>query len=199
MRWVLSLFTLLALFVAGLFAPDRPPPARAGRVTVAPLPVARTEAEIAGVTRRAPTWSETRTREAYRSEIPAEQAVQIALRRGEEIRAAREAANTPTLRAADAVVVSVAVAVPEPVAAPEPAAQELAALPVPDAAAGRRVTADRVNLRRGPGTDTPVVGQASAGEMLVPLSDAGGDWIEVRLPSGETAWIFARFLAPAEG
>ncbi|MEM6825998.1 MAG: SH3 domain-containing protein [Pseudomonadota bacterium] len=62
-----------------------------------------------------------------------------------------------------------------------------------------RVTADRVNLRGGPSTNEPIVGRVGAGDALVPLSGLGTDWVEVKLPSGDTAWIFAEFLAKAEG
>ncbi len=171
MRWVLSFVTLGVLFAAGFIAPDRPPAPRATRVSVSALPV-----------QDVTDLSDARAREAYQSPVSAAEAVQIALDRGAEIAATREA-STPQLRLAAAVQVATPVTLPQP----DPA--EALAL---------RVTADRVNLRGGPGTDNPVVGSAAAGERLIPVADPVGDWIEIRRPAGDTAWVHTSFLA-AEG
>ncbi len=56
----------------------------------------------------------------------------------------------------------------------------------------RVVAASVVNLRAGPGTNYPVVGQLPPGE---PLEIAGRNeaatWWQVRVPGGETAWVAA--------
>ncbi len=169
MRWVLSFLTLGALFAAGAIAPDRPPVPRAARLSVSALP-AQDIAEL----------SDTSAREAYVSPISAAEAVAIALARGAEIAATREA-TTPQHRLAARVAT--------PVILPQADPAESLAL---------RVIADRVNLRGGPGTENPVVGSAAAGDRLVPVDDPVGDWIEIRRPAGETAWIHTSFLA-AEG
>ncbi|MDU8946017.1 SH3 domain-containing protein [Ovoidimarina sediminis] len=63
-----------------------------------------------------------------------------------------------------------------------------------------RVTAERVNLRAGPGTQHDVVTQLDSDDQVLALSDTAADWIEIQLPrDGTTAWISARFLAPADG
>ena len=58
----------------------------------------------------------------------------------------------------------------------------------------RRVTADRVNVRQGPGVDFGVIGQVDAGDMAAILEEDGG-WVRVRTPSGAEGWMSARFLA----
>jgi len=56
------------------------------------------------------------------------------------------------------------------------------------------VTGERVNLRDGPGTSNPVVGQAIFGMAAEVLDDRDG-WYRVRLADGAvTGWIFGRFL-----
>lgn len=45
-----------------------------------------------------------------------------------------------------------------------------------------------VNLRTGPGTNHEAIGRALPGQPLVVLSQ-DGDWYQVRLTSGDTAWI----------
>ncbi|WP_176556358.1 SH3 domain-containing protein [Rubellimicrobium rubrum] len=62
----------------------------------------------------------------------------------------------------------------------------------------RRVTADRVNVRQGPGVDFGVIGQVDAGDMAAILEEDGG-WVRVRTPNGAEGWMSARFLAGREG
>ncbi len=64
---------------------------------------------------------------------------------------------------------------------------------------GWEVTGTRVNLRAGPGTNHPVVGRADLGERMEPVGDTGANWIRVRRADGQEAWIFAKFLSPANG
>lgn len=56
------------------------------------------------------------------------------------------------------------------------------------------VTGSRVNLRRGPGTGNPVVGQVTWGAEAEVLSNENG-WYEIRLADGSVSgWIFGKFL-----
>ena len=56
------------------------------------------------------------------------------------------------------------------------------------------VTGSRVNLRGGPGTSNPVVGQVTLGTEAEVLSDRDG-WYEIRLADGSaTGWISGKFL-----
>lgn len=65
----------------------------------------------------------------------------------------------------------------------------------PDADADiRYVTADRANLRAGPGTGNSVVGQVRRGEKVEVLEDREG-WFRIRVPDQvATGWIFGEFL-----
>lgn len=78
-----------------------------------------------------------------------------------------------------------------PGAAPEPETEAVA-----DAAGQRRVTASRVNLRGGPGTDHAVVGAATQGMLVTPLAPEEGGWQHVRTESGAEGWLSAQFLSP---
>ena len=61
------------------------------------------------------------------------------------------------------------------------------------------VTGDRVNLRGGPGTSNPVVGQVTLGMEAEVLSDRDG-WYEIRLADGSgTGWISGKFLGQQPG
>ena len=64
------------------------------------------------------------------------------------------------------------------------------------------VDADLVNLRGGPGTNYPVVGQANAATELEVLGrNEDGSWWRVCCPVGEEAesWIFGTLVAPVGG
>lgn len=89
---------------------------------------------------------------------------------------------------------------PEPAApplpAPEPALADLAAAPEPDI---RHVTGSLVNVREGPSTGHPVVGQVSLGEAALVVGDGDAPWVRIRIEGdGVEGYIAARFLsAPA--
>lgn len=56
------------------------------------------------------------------------------------------------------------------------------------------VTADRLNLRDGPGTTYAVVGNAPRGARLTIL-ESGTEWHRVRTDNGTEGWAAARFVA----
>jgi uncharacterized protein YgiM (DUF1202 family) len=126
--------------------------------------------------------------------ISAQEAIDIALERGAEIKAEREkqGAAVSALPTAEELFGGDMAA---PVA--EPAAVASGAAPVDGSK--WRVTGDRVNLRSGPGTGFEIVASAVRGEDVV-LQGRDGDWAEVILPeTGAKAWIFGKFLVPADG
>ena len=108
------------------------------------------------------------------SDISDQAAVRIAMAAGERVRSERALpADVPVLVAA----------------APQPAATETEAAPD-----YWYVTGSLVNLRQGPGTSNPVVGQVQLGDEAEVLSDANG-WYEIRLTNGSgSGWIFGKFL-----
>ncbi len=126
---------------------------------------------------------------------------------GAATRPAPEAQDTDTAPDATAREISGDEAVRMALAAGE-ATAAASLLPSPDAAqAGGNspdvgdaplwyVVGDSVNLRAGPSTSDPVVGQASANDRAEVLSDPAGSWIRIRIPAtGAEAWIFGRFLS----
>lgn len=64
-----------------------------------------------------------------------------------------------------------------------------------------QVTADRLNVRGGPGTANAVVSSAERGEIVVILGESG-EWLNVRLADGSEGWVAKKFVeevAPAAG
>ena len=60
------------------------------------------------------------------------------------------------------------------------------------------VTAARVNMRAGPGTENPVVGQIVFAEAVSVVTVLANGWAEVRIEGdGGTGFVAARFLADA--
>ena len=84
-----------------------------------------------------------------------------------------------------------------PPAAPEP---EPAPVAAPTPAAGEKVigtawvTASSLNVRTAASTDAEVMQQVKKGETLAVLSE-DESWARVRLTTGETGWVAARFLS----
>ena len=50
-----------------------------------------------------------------------------------------------------------------------------------------------VNIRKGPGTHTPVIGKANYGDVLRTLANKG-DWAKVRDADGLVGWVARRLL-----
>jgi hypothetical protein len=53
------------------------------------------------------------------------------------------------------------------------------------------------NIRTDPGTKSKIITTLRKGEKVVKI-DESGDWFNVRVPSGETGWIFKRLVKEAE-
>ena len=83
---------------------------------------------------------------------------------------------------------------PEPVAEPEPAVEPAPPQTEPEAPAPTlTVTGTVVNLRGGPSTDHPILGQVRAGDALTAVGrNADGTWLQIVNPNdaGARAWIY---------
>ena len=55
-----------------------------------------------------------------------------------------------------------------------------------------------LNIRKGPGTDQPVVGKAAHNEIVTLVSKTNDQWWLVRTDKGAEGYAFAQYLAPQE-
>ncbi len=53
-----------------------------------------------------------------------------------------------------------------------------------------------LNIRKGPGTDQPIVGKAAKGEIITKLGDANDQWASVRTDDGEEGYAYSQYLEP---
>ena len=53
-----------------------------------------------------------------------------------------------------------------------------------------------LNIRKGPGTDQPIVGKAAKGEIITLVSQANSQWWLVRTDDGEEGYSYAQYLEP---
>ena len=53
-----------------------------------------------------------------------------------------------------------------------------------------------LNIRKGPGTDQPIVGKAAKGEIITLISSANSQWWLVRTKDGEEGYSYAQYLEP---
>jgi uncharacterized protein YgiM (DUF1202 family) len=71
---------------------------------------------------------------------------------------------------------------------------------VTDAASGSkaRVTTEKsnLNIRKGPGTDQPIVGKAAHHEIVTLVSKTNGQWWLVKTNAGEEGYAYAEYLTP---
>ena len=61
-----------------------------------------------------------------------------------------------------------------------------------------KVTTEKsnLNIRKGPGTDQPIVGKAAHGEIITLISQASEQWWLVRTDDGEEGYAYAQSLTP---
>jgi uncharacterized protein YgiM (DUF1202 family) len=61
-----------------------------------------------------------------------------------------------------------------------------------------KVTTDSTNLniRKGPGTDQPIVGKASHDEIVTLLSKPNDQWWLIKTDAGEEGYAYAQYLSP---
>ena len=51
-----------------------------------------------------------------------------------------------------------------------------------------------LNIRKGPGTDQPIVGKAAHGEIVTLVSQTNNEWWLVRTDAGEEGYAYTRYL-----
>lgn len=61
-----------------------------------------------------------------------------------------------------------------------------------------KVTTQRsnLNIRKGPGTDQPIVGKAAHHEIITLVSQSNDQWWLVRTADGEEGYAYAEYLTP---
>lgn len=61
-----------------------------------------------------------------------------------------------------------------------------------------KVTTDKsnLNIRKGPGTDQPIVGKAAHNSSVTLLSKTNDQWWLVKTESGEEGYAYAEYLSP---
>ncbi len=68
--------------------------------------------------------------------------------------------------------------------------------------AGSKVTvttdSSNLNIRKGPGTDQPLVGKAAKGESVTLISKTNDQWWLVRTDAGEEGYAYAQYLTGGE-
>lgn len=73
---------------------------------------------------------------------------------------------------------------------------------VSDAVPGSKakVTTERsnLNIRKGPGTDQPIVGKAAHHEIVTLVSKTNDQWWLVKTDDGEEGYAYAQYLTPEE-
>ena len=64
-----------------------------------------------------------------------------------------------------------------------------------------RVTTEssNLNIRKGPGTDQPIVGKAGHNDTVTLISKSSEQWWLVRTENGEEGYAYAQYLTPEAG
>lgn len=69
------------------------------------------------------------------------------------------------------------------------------------AAAGTKAkvttTSSNLNIRKGPGTDQPIIGKAAHNEVITVVSRANEQWSLVRTDQGEEGYAYSQYLTQA--
>ena len=59
------------------------------------------------------------------------------------------------------------------------------------------IESSSLNIRKGPGTDQPIIGKAARNEVVTVVSQANDQWSLVRTDSGQEGYVFNQYLSPA--
>lgn len=59
-----------------------------------------------------------------------------------------------------------------------------------------KTESSNLNIRKGPGTDQPIVGKAAKDEIITLISRANDQWWLVRTKDGEEGYCYAQYLEP---
>ena len=54
-----------------------------------------------------------------------------------------------------------------------------------------------LNIRKGPGTDQPIVGKAAHNEVVTVLSKANDQWSLIKTDKGDEGYVYSQYLSPA--
>jgi uncharacterized protein YgiM (DUF1202 family) len=54
-----------------------------------------------------------------------------------------------------------------------------------------------LNIRKGPGTDQPIIGKAAHNEVVTVISKANDQWSLIRTDKGAEGYVYSQYLAPA--
>ena len=65
----------------------------------------------------------------------------------------------------------------------------------PGAKAKVTTESSNLNIRKGPGTDQPIVGKAAHGEVITLVSKTNDQWWLVRNDAGEEGYSYAQYLS----
>lgn len=53
-----------------------------------------------------------------------------------------------------------------------------------------------LNIRKGPGTDNPIVGKAAHGEVVSLVAKASDQWWQIKTKDGEEGYAYSQYLSP---
>ena len=67
---------------------------------------------------------------------------------------------------------------------------------VPGAKAKVTTTSSNLNIRKGPGTDQPVVGKAAHNEIVALVSKMNDQWWLIRTDNGAEGYAYSQYLSP---
>jgi uncharacterized protein YgiM (DUF1202 family) len=61
-----------------------------------------------------------------------------------------------------------------------------------------KVTTEKsnLNIRKGPGTDQPIIGKAAHNEIVTLVSKTNDQWWLIRTDAGEEGYAYAQYLSP---
>jgi uncharacterized protein YgiM (DUF1202 family) len=69
-------------------------------------------------------------------------------------------------------------------------------------AAGSRATvateSSNLNIRKGPGTDQPIVAKAAHNEQVTVISKANDQWTLIKTDKGEEGYVYSQYLSPVK-
>ncbi len=68
----------------------------------------------------------------------------------------------------------------------------------PGAKAKVTTQSSNLNVRKGPGTDQPIVGKAAHHEIVTLVSKADGQWWAIRTDSGVEGYASSQYLTPVD-
>ena len=53
-----------------------------------------------------------------------------------------------------------------------------------------------LNIRKGPGTDQPIIGKAAHNEVIAIISKANDQWSLIRTDKGTEGYVYSQYLSP---